>query len=529
MESTATKVLLVEDDPADAVLFQRLLVGGGLEPATISHCSDLATALQTSVEEEFDVVLLDLTLPDSSGIDSVNRFITNRPDLPVVVLTGDANLELAGQALRVGAEDFLFKGETAHGALLLRSLQYAVERKQTRAEILKLEMHLAKAQRLEGMEVLAGGIAHDFNNLLVGIMGNASMALSELPATSEVRSMIAGIERAALAAAELTRQMLAYAGKGRFVVEVADLSVLVSDTEELLRASTNENASIRFDVSAEPLLVRMDATQIQQILMNLVMNASEALDGAPGSISVATGRTNIESEYVTSLEYNQQLQPGAYAFLEVTDSGSGMDSETKARIFDPFFSTKFAGRGLGLAASLGIARGHNGAVRVYSELEQGTSIKLFLPLSQDTNVRENVQQTPPKVRAVLRRLLVADDNDAVRQVARRALNRAGYDVVTAADGLEALKLFQTHSGEVDAVLLDMTMPNMNGEETCRQLRQLDPTIPIVMMSGYNEQEVIRKLSGRGLAGFLQKPFMPASLVQKIDELFDDSPANPDSE
>ncbi|MFK7914474.1 MAG: response regulator [Pseudomonadales bacterium] len=493
MSSNFPKVLLVEDDPNDVVLFRRLLVSGGLEPDTIAHCSDLAAALAACEEREFDVVLLDLTLPDSSGIESVDRFVAEQPELPVVVLTGDGNRDQAGKALRIGAE------------------------------ISKLEQHLAKAQRLEGMEVLAGGVAHDFNNLLVGIMGNASMALAELPTSSEVRNMIAGIERSALAAAELTRQMLAYAGKGRFVVEVVDLSNLIADTEESLRASINENASIRFDSATEPLMVRMDATQIQQILMNLVMNASEALDGAQGSISVTTGRTNIVAGYVDSLEYNQQLQPGDYAFLEVTDSGKGMDEATKARIFDPFFSTKFAGRGLGLAASLGIARGHAGAVRVYSELDQGTSIKLFLPLSQEASTAQPTVNPVPKIRSVLRRLLIADDNEAVRQVARRALNRAGYDVVSAADGLEAVKLFKTHSGEIDAVLLDMTMPNLNGEATCRELRQLNPAIPIIMMSGYNEQEVIRQFSGRGLAGFLQKPFMPDALIAKVDDLFDDEP------
>ncbi len=515
--TTGLNILLVEDDPNDAFLVQRLLVDAGVQAKCVVTRSNLQEGLAETDDGSFDVALIDLSLPDASGTEAIDRFRANRPDLPLVVLTGNENDESIANALRRGVEDYLLKGETSHGSLLLRALNFAIERKRARDERDRLEKHLLKVQRLESLEVMAGGVAHDFNNLLVGILGNASMILAELPRSSELTPLVGEIERSALLAADLTRQMLAYAGKGRFSVEVLDLSGLVQETQGLLQASASANAAFRFDLSSEPLPVRVDATQIQQTLMNLVSNASEALEGGRGTITVTTGRTVVDGNYAKALEYNQELRPGSYVFLEVTDTGIGMDASTRARIFDPFFSTKFTGRGLGLAACLGIARGHEGAYRVYSEPGQGTSFKVLLPL---TSAQPDSEEAPPVASVRAGQILVVDDNESARNVARRILERAGFDVLLAADGREGLSLYSTHRSEVQLVLLDMTMPHMNGEETCRRLRLHDPDLRIVMMSGYNEQEIVRRLAGRGLAGFIQKPFQPRALVAKVAEVLE---------
>jgi two-component system, cell cycle sensor histidine kinase and response regulator CckA len=384
-------------------------------------------------------------------------------------------------------------------------VQDITERLRAEEERATLERKLLETQKLESLGVLAGGIAHDFNNILTGILGSTSLARIDVAATSPAYEHIVQIESASRRAADLCRQMLAYAGKGRFVVQRLDLSQVVRETTQLLDLSISKKASVRYDLAADLPLIAADATQIRQVLMNLVLNASEALGDRPGSITLATGTQAIDAEYLRTSAIEGDLAAGTYAFLEVHDSGCGMSDETIARIFDPFFTTKFTGRGLGLSAVLGIVRGHKGAIKVYSEVGRGTTFKLFFPAASAASS----SVAPPAEADEWRgegTVLVIDDEPMVCAVTSRILRVLGFDALVSADGRQGLDIVRERGQTLAAVLLDLTMPNMDGETAFREMRAVCPELPIVLMSGYNEQDAVARFAGKGLAGFLQKPF-----------------------
>ncbi|HEX3774128.1 MAG TPA: ATP-binding protein, partial [Polyangiaceae bacterium] len=322
-----------------------------------------------------------------------------------------------------------------------------------------LESKLLDAQKLESLGILAGGIAHDFNNLLTGILGNVSLMRLELPQNSALREHVDQIESVTVRAADLCRQLLAYSGRGRFVVQALDASELVQQTAQLLKLSIGKNATLRLDLRQALPLMEADATQIRQVVMNLVLNAAEALGERSGVISIATGALHAEEEYLRGTFLAPELSAGQYVFLEVSDNGCGMGSDTQSKIFDPFFSTKFTGRGLGLCAVLGIVRGHKGAIKVYSELGRGTTFKLLFPACA-VPAREDSPRPP----VVARRgtVLVVDDEDVVRNVAARILGSFGFDVILAHDGREGVARFRERHAEISVVLMDLTMPAMDG-------------------------------------------------------------------
>lgn len=391
--------------------------------------------------------------------------------------------------------------------------------KRAEEERLKVERKLLDAQKLESLGVLAGGIAHDFNNLLTGVLGNASMARAELSPASPVHLYVAQIEKAAMRAADLCKQMLAYSGKGRFVLDDIDLSDLVDETTHLIDASISKRVRLKLQLAAHLPPVRADATQIRQIVMNLVINASEAIGERDGQIMIKTGELDADSNYLATAFNAPDLPPGRYVFIEVCDDGNGMDTQTLARIFDPFFTTKFTGRGLGLAAVLGIVRGHKGSIKVYSEPGKGTTFKILLPSSDAAPKAASKTALPKGNWTGSGTILVVDDEDSVRAVAVRMVERLGFSAVQASDGHEGLMRFTENEGIV-AVLMDLTMPRMDGEETFRELRMIRPDVKVVLMSGFNEQEAINRFTGKGLAGFLQKPFRVDDLREKLRSILE---------
>jgi signal transduction histidine kinase/CheY-like chemotaxis protein len=381
------------------------------------------------------------------------------------------------------------------------------ERKRQEQEEAETQARLLQTQKLESLGVLAGGIAHDFNNLLVGILGNADLALAELSPESTARDTVRDIQVTAQRAAELTRQMLAYSGKGRFVVEPIDISRLVEEMAHLLEVTAARRATLRLRAQPNLPLVQADATQLRQVVMNLIMNASEAIGDRSGVISVSTGITYIDADYAGTTEYTGPLTEGEYVHIEVADTGAGMDEATTTRIFEPFFTTKFTGRGLGLAAVLGIVRGHNGAIKVYSEVGRGTTFKVLLPASRSSPISGAPEQ--PASTGAWRgagRALLVDDDETVRRVTARMLARAGFETLEATDGDGAIALALADEATITVVILDLTMPGLSGKDTFLALHRLLPGVPIVLTSGYNEQEATDDFAGRGLAGFLQKPF-----------------------
>ncbi len=388
------------------------------------------------------------------------------------------------------------------------------DRKRAEEEKVLLERRIRETQKLESLGVLAGGIAHDFNNILTAIIGNTSLARLKLSSTSPAYSYLEKIETSSQRAADLCNQMLAYSGKGQFNIMRLDLSDIVEETTHLLQLSISKKASLKYNLDRNLPAVMADATQVRQIIMNLVINASEALGDKNGMITVTTGVMYVDRDYLKEDYLSPDTEEGNYVFMEVSDNGCGMDKETCARIFDPFFTTKFTGRGLGLAAVLGIVRGHKGALKVYSEPGHGTTFKLFLPCADGP--AESPEARPD---ALSWRgggvAMVVDDEETVRTVVAGMLENFGFKVVQARDGIEALAQFADISDRIRLVMTDLTMPRLDGSETLRELRRIKSDVKVIMMSGFNECDTMSRFAGKENIGFIQKPFSAEKLLEKL--------------
>jgi PAS domain S-box-containing protein len=381
----------------------------------------------------------------------------------------------------------------------------------------RTEQAIQQAQKLESLGVLAGGIAHDFNNLLVAILGNASLAMLDLPGDSSALGPLAQIETAGERAAELCRQMLAYSGKGSFEIASVHLNALIQEMTQLLRVSLARPILLTYNFDPALPALEVDPTQIRQVVMNLVMNAAEAIGERPGAITLTTAVVHCDREDLAGYIQGEQLSEGRYVRLEVVDTGEGIAPEMLGRIFDPFFTTKFAGRGLGLAAVLGIVRGHGGAMQVVSAPEEGSTFRMLLP------VREVAAASPP--RAVTGphwrgegTVLVVDDEEDVRDVLDRMLVSLGFQVLSAADGKEGLARLEEHAADIRLVVLDMTMPRLDGEQTLRVLRERHAGLPVVVVSGFAERDVKERFAALGVSSVLQKPFTLQTLAARLQAL-----------
>ncbi|HEY7373824.1 MAG TPA: response regulator [Polyangia bacterium] len=390
------------------------------------------------------------------------------------------------------------------------------ERHRAEQERMQLQAQLLQVQKLESLGLLAGGIAHDFNNILTAVLGSASAALLRVPADHPAASDIQSVIAAARRAADLTRQMLAYSGKGQFEVRPLDLSKLVGELGVLLETMISKKVQLRFEFGVALPAIEADVAQVQQVVMNLVINGAEAIGDERGSVVVTTGMQDVDESAVARLRVGDRVAPGRYVYVEVQDSGCGMDEATQAKIFDPFFTTKFTGRGLGLAAVLGIVRGHRGAVQVRSTPGRGTMFKVLFPASTAAVRVVSPHATTFRGEGLA---LVVDDDANVRSATRRILGLMGFDVIEAPDGRAAAALFAARAGDVVLVLLDMTMPEMNGEETFREIQRVRDDVPVILTSGYHESEAMRGFKAKGLAGFLQKPFGAEDLAAKLAAVF----------
>jgi len=377
-------------------------------------------------------------------------------------------------------------------------------------ELRQLEARMLHAQKLESLGVLAGGVAHDFNNLLVGILGNVGLARAELAADAPAQAVLRDVQRAATRAADLTAQMLAYAGKGRFVVQRLGLNRLIGEVSHLMAAVLSKRARLHTELAADLPDVEGDAPQLRQVVMNLIANAGDALGDEPGLVTVRTSVRDVDPAALVGCYADAGLKRGRYVCLTVADTGPGFDEATQARIFDPFFTTKFAGRGLGLAAVLGILRGHRGAIQVESAPGRGARFHVLLPSASPTAQGGPRRPEPGPQRAGL--VLIADDEPAVRTAARRVLERAGLTVCVAGDGREAIAVFTERQAEIQVVLLDMTMPHLRGDEVYRALRRLRPDVRVVLTSGFSDPQAGDIGPG---AVFLPKPWTPQELLAAV--------------
>ena len=406
---------------------------------------------------------------------------------------------------------------------MIGTMQDITERKRVEEKEREMERRLLHAQKLESLGVLAGGIAHDFNNLLTAILGNMDLALDDLSPVSPARRNIEDAINATKRAEALTRQMLAYSGKGRFIIADLDLSELVEENAHLLKSALSKSTTLNLRLGRGLPPISADAGQIQQVVMNLITNASESLGEQAGIVALSTGVLDCDDEaYLIRSRIEKKPAPGRYVFLDVTDTGCGMDEETKGRLFDPFFTTKFTGRGLGMSAVLGIVRGHKGAITLESEVGKGTTVRVLFPVSKTAPAGRG-----PKEKAVKGRMrdagmpplsgtvLIIDDEEMVRRPCAAMVEHAGYLTLTAASGDKAAALLRDHADEIVCVILDLTMPGMDGVATFEALRRIKPDVKVILSSGYNEQEATQRFPGHVLAGFIKKPYEMAALLAEL--------------
>ena len=376
------------------------------------------------------------------------------------------------------------------------------------------EEALRLAQKMESLAVLAGGVAHDFNNLLAVMLGHNALALGKLPEGSPARVHVQKAVAATERAAGLTRQMLAYSGRGHFEIRAVDLNALVRENLSLLGAALPKHVRSEQRLPDGLPRIAADPSQLQQVVMNLILNGAEAIVDRAGTVKVTTrvrqmARGNLEVLQPTG----EPLPPGAYVELRVEDDGAGMDMDALPRIFEPFFTTKTTGRGLGLAAVQGIVRGHRGGIRVESTPGRGTTFTLLFPASRE--VQAETVATVTEAAGPDGLVLVVDDEPAVLETIASILDEAGVPWAAASDGEAAVRLFRERAAHIRLVLLDLSMPGLSGEETFEALREIDPTVRVLLSSGYSEAEATRRFVGRGLAGFLQKPYRPGSLIEAV--------------
>jgi PAS domain S-box-containing protein len=397
----------------------------------------------------------------------------------------------------------------------IAGVQDQTERKLAEDERRLFEARIRESQKLESLGILAGGVAHDFNNILLAIQGNLEFAVAGLPPEAPSRESLAEVERAAKRAADLCRQLLAYSGKGRFAIGSLSLARAIEETARMLAVSISRKAEMRLDIAADLPLIEADASQIQQVIMNLIINASEALGDDSGEIAVSAGTMECDRARLNGMIHGERLPEGRYVFLEVSDTGCGMDEETRKKIFDPFFTTKSAGRGLGLPVILGIVRGHGGAIGIRSAVGKGTAFRLVFPPSASTV--EHIEESPS--RSVDWRgsgtVLLVDDEEMVRAVAKRMLEHLGFSVLLASDGAEAIDIFRAHLGTIACVILDLTMPRMDGIETLAALRGISGDVKVMLMSGYSEHEISKRFAGKGFSGFIEKPYQLSELGDRL--------------
>jgi len=386
----------------------------------------------------------------------------------------------------------------------------ATSRLQADAEKEQMQKQVEHTQRLESLGVLAGGIAHDFNNILTSIMGNAAMAERKIKGVStEGEAYLSKIVLSSEKAALLCNQMLAYSGKGHFIVKPVNLSSMIESVTSLLGVSIHSTIELKYHLADQLPNIEADEAQLQQVIMNLVINASDAIGEDSGVVTITSGRMYADTAYLaqTVVQSDVALDAGDYVFLEVSDTGCGMSQEVQQHLFEPFFTTKFTGRGLGMSAVQGIIRGHQGAMNVYSELGQGTTFKVLFPASHQTlDHHAEPRPLPKNTWQPSGTVLVVDDEEMIREVSSLMLEDIGFDVLEAADGQEGIEIYQQYQDKIVAILLDMTMPRLDGEGCFRELKRINPDVKVILSSGYNKQDVTNRFDGSGLAGFVQKPY-----------------------
>ena len=412
------------------------------------------------------------------------------------------------------------------GTIMLFSIIHDVtDRKRLEEERMEMQHKLLHAQKLESLGVMAGGIAHDFNNLLMAIMGNLEFALTDRGLGAEGKNAIENAIQASERSAELSHQMLIYSGNFFYVPRDLDLGEQANKNNDLLKSVIPKTTTLHFEINEGLPLIRGDEDQIQRVITNLVINSSEAIGENIGDVTIKTGVMDCDESYLGRSRLEEKPEPGEFVFVEVTDNGCGMDAETQHKLFDPFFSTKFWGRGLGMAEVMGVVKGHHGAILVESEVGKGTTVRVLFPVATENRVpsvaaMNAVETQVPETDSVRRRktILLIEDEELVRGLVHNRLELLGYDTIAAVDGEGGVRIFRERLNEIDLVLLDFAMPRMNGVEAFEELIRIKPDVKVIFSSGYAEDIVIQSFPGKRPAGVLHKPYKMEELKGELERL-----------
>jgi PAS domain S-box-containing protein len=521
-------------------MIQALQAGGNFltEAQELAHIGswtkDLSTGERTWSKEMFKIVGFELQLVTDELLDSifypgdhekftaqVNKAIEEHKKVvntEYQVQRPDGEIRHVHERIRIEYDEE-WKPLKYFGTLQDITLRVRMEN-----EKLQLERQVLHSQKLESLGILAGGIAHDFNNILMGILGNADLALLNLSPLSPVSEYINNVISSTRHAAELSKQMLAYSGRGKFVVKSIDLNELIGEIIHLIEISVSKNIILKFDLHEKLPAIECDAAQLRQVVMNLTTNASEAIGNLSGAITVSTGKEFCNREFIDSTNsaawvgLEELPKEGTYVYIEVSDTGCGMNEETLKKIFDPFFSTKFTGRGLGMAALIGIVRGHSGVILINTEIGKGSTIRIYFPETEKTEISHSEEVSVLTELTATGTILLVDDDKTVRDVAGQMLERSGFSVITAVDGRKAIEVFKKCSEDIDFVLLDYTMPYMYGVKCFYKLREIKPEIPVLLSSGFNKQEISQKLPDIEAVGFIQKPYRMKEIIRSINHI-----------
>lgn len=508
-DARTLSVLLIEDDDDDYLLTRDLVTKLGYE---LERVSDYAAGVDALHSGEYDICLVDYRLGAENGIDLVRELVADGCETPMIVLTGQGDYNVDLDAANAGASDYLVKGEIAP-ALLERTIRYAVQTHAHAESLRRQEELLRQSQRMEAVGQLAAGIAHDFNNLLQVIRGYGTLIV-ERTSDDDVTRQAVEISRAADRAADLTQQLLAYSRQQILQQEPADLNVLVQETLRMLERLIGENLEVHATYEEDLPTIVVDRGQISQVIVNLTINARDAMPHG-GSLIVQTRAVELDDQY--ALEH-PDVTPGRYVLLEIADTGTGMDAATRERIFDPYFTTKESGTGLGLATVYGIVRQSGGHIWLYSEAGIGTTFKIYFPAAAAA-LPPGPGREPGSLDGT-ETILVVEDADAVRDLVRTALESFGYTVLTAGNGDEALEIVRDDATHVDLVFTDMVMPGMNGRELAEQIEDVRPSAKLLFSSGYSADTVIRQGIASAAVAFIQKPYLSIELVEKIRSVLD---------
>ena len=513
------RLLLVEDSDDDAALVTRELRRGEFD-ATVERVETQAAFKSALQSKEWDLIISDFSLPHYNGLIALEDFKQSSKDIPFIIVSGTIGDEMAVAAMRAGARDYVLKGKLARLVPAVeRELRESTARREREVTLRRTEEQLRQAQKMEAIGNLAGGIAHDFNNLLSVILSYSDLLAGDLSPGDPRRADLEEIGKAGKRAVDLTRQLLAFSRQQILQPRVMNLNDIVLGLDRLLRRLVGEDVEISTLTASDLQRVKVDPGQVEQIIMNLVVNARDAMPGG-GKLTIETSYATLDESYVVE---HPGVARGPYVMLAVTDTGTGMSEATLARIFEPFFTTKEKGKGtgLGLATVFGIVQQSGGQVCVQTELGKGTTFKIYFPRADPNAPVEAIDSSVPQALKSLQgteSILLAEDEESVRNLVAKILRRLGYNVLEAQSGGDALLICEQHDATIDLLLTDVVMPRMSGRHLVERLQPLRPQMKVLYMSGHTDDTILQQRVRDSGAAFLQKPITPDSLARKVREV-----------